>query len=1282
MTANPCGYVFVEAEAGLGKTAFAAWLVKTRGYLSHFSRYADGGSVAAALGNLSAQLIMQFGLDDQAPGGMLPEWYRTPGGFESLLAAAARKRQGPVVLVADGIDEADAPAGSLPFGLPLLLPDGVFVIATYRTGHSPRWPDTPAAVLRIARNDPRNRRDIGEYLANEATEKVLAALMAETGSDPAEFAGLLGERCGGVWVYLRYVLHELRIGLRRPDEISGLPAGLRNYYANQVRRWQQDPAWHAVTLPLLATLAATGEALPAASLARLAGDLDPAIVQRTCNLTLRPLLSATRASPLQYEIYHASFRELLSGSPGEGPNLPDDRQPYELLALADELGQATAAAHIRICDSYLGRFGGIDPGLPVLAADPDAAGTDGGYPLRHLVRHLRHAGRTADLHALLAAEHAASGDQAVNTWFAAHDRADSIVTYLADIALARSEAAAGTDRDLSSGRLAPALGMEIRYALIAASITSTTDMIPIRLLEQLLNAGIWSARRGLDHAHRIADPKDRLDALLVVCRQTDAEKQPAVRAQAMAAVTAITNDYYRACALAQLAPHLPEAERPAVLAQALTATATIKDGRPEYALKLLAPHLPADLLAQALTAATAITSDYRRANALAALAPYLPADLLAQALAAATAITNDDFRAEALIGLAPHLPEAEQAAMLARALTATATDHSRALILTSLAPHLPEAERPAALAQALAAAIAAAVPSDPHSSSDAEALTGLAPYLPADLLAQALTAATAITDKGSRAKALAGVAPHMPEAERPAALAQALAAAADRIGFGPRQDALALLAPHLPADLLAQAVAAFTAAASDGFDLLTLAELAPYLPADLLAQAMAAATAITNDHYRACSLAMLAPHLPEAERPAVLALALAAATAITDDSRAYALAALALNLPEAERPAVLAQALTAATAITNPYSFTQALAGLAPYLPADLRAQALAAATAFSDSYARAGILAGLAPHLPAELLALTAVATADDYDRAEALVMLAPYLPADLLAEALTAATAIDDDFRGRALAGLAPYLPADLLAEALTAATAITNEYSCAEALAGLAPHLPEAERPAAALVQALAIVTINRRAPLPTRLASWLPAAERSAVLAKALAVVTCTYLFDFLRAPLLTGLASCLPEPERSAVLAQALAAATADDESREYALAGLAPHLPADLLAQALVAVTAITNDYSRTEALAVLAPHLPADLLAQALGSAPRTDLQGLIALLKRGHVLYGHGKRPAYVRLLRDCLNGINREAFLEIVLSAAPAITEISGAMAIEHYARAVTDVHRWWP
>jgi hypothetical protein len=102
---HPCGYVLIEAEAGVGKTAFAAWLVKTRAYISHFSRYSSGGSVPVALANLGAQLIRNFGLDDEAPAGMLPEWCQTPGGFESLLATVAgraREQRHPLVLVVDG----------------------------------------------------------------------------------------------------------------------------------------------------------------------------------------------------------------------------------------------------------------------------------------------------------------------------------------------------------------------------------------------------------------------------------------------------------------------------------------------------------------------------------------------------------------------------------------------------------------------------------------------------------------------------------------------------------------------------------------------------------------------------------------------------------------------------------------------------------------------------------------------------------------------------------------------------------------------------------------------------------------------------------------------------------------------------------------------------------------------------------------------------------------------------------------------------------------------------
>ena len=672
----------------------------------------------SALGNLAAQLIIRFGLDGQASGGMLPDWARTPDGFESLLAAAARAegRQGPVMLVADGLDEADTPAGGMPFGLPLLLPDGVFVIGTYRTGRSPRRPDALATVLTIGKHDPRNRRDIDDYLADVAGDEVLAARLAQSGTNPAAFTALLAERCGGVWVYLRYVLHELRIGLRRPDEVSALPAGLDSYYADQVRRWQQDPAWDTALLPLLATLGAVGEPLTAASLARLGGGLDPAAVQRGCDLILRPLLTTVRplraSGLLRYEIYHASFRELLNGYYDDWPGSAGSPggQGYELVVLAGELGQATAAAHSCISDVYLKSFGGLDAGLPALAADPGGAGIDDGYPLRHLTRHLCAAGRAAELHALLAADHPADGNREVNTWFAAHDHADSVsLYYLADLARARADSAAATDRDLHAGHLAPSLGIEIRYALMAASVAAISDKIPDDLLEQLIRTGVWSSRRGLDHARRIVDARSRFDALLAVCGQLKANDQPAVFAQALATATAITSDYPRARALARLAPHLP-----------------------------------ADLLPQALTVATAITDDSARATALTRLAPHLPADLLPQALTVATAITDDSARAEALAGLAPYLPEAERPAVLAQALTAATAitdDYPRASALTGLAPHLPEDERPA------------------------------------DLLPQALTAATAITSDSARASALAGLAPHLPEDERPAVLAQALTAA-------------------------------------------------------------------------------------------------------------------------------------------------------------------------------------------------------------------------------------------------------------------------------------------------------------------------------------------------------------------------------------------------------------------------------------------------------------------------------------------------------------------------
>jgi hypothetical protein len=303
----------------------------------------------------------------------------------------------------------------------------------------------------------------------------------------------------------------------------------------------------------------------------------------------------------------------------------------------------------------------------------------------------------------------------------------------------------------------------------------------------------------------------------------------------------------------------------------------------------------------------------------------------------------------------------------------------------------------------------------PEDGQRAEALAGLAPHLPRELLAEALAAVREIRYAGDRSKTLVGLASHLP-AEL---LAEALAAAREIRDEEYRAKALAALAPHLSQEqretVLAEALVAAREIEYESTRAEALARLAPHLPADLLAAALAAARGIRDERWRAKALAGLIPHLPEELRREVLAEALAVAREIKgEDGRARALAALAPHLPQEQREAVLAEALAAAREIRDEEYRAKALAALAPHLPGDLLAKALTAAREIESEWYRAEALAGLAPHLPEELLAVALVAAReirDEDDRAEALAGLAPHLPEELLAVALVAARTIKSE-------------------------------------------------------------------------------------------------------------------------------------------------------------------------------------------------------------------------------------------------------------------------------
>jgi hypothetical protein len=235
-----------------------------------------------------------------------------------------------------------------------------------------------------------------------------------------------------------------------------------------------------------------------------------------------------------------------------------------------------------------------------------------------------------------------------------------------------------------------------------------------------------------------------------------ADQRPGVLTQGLAAATAITGEYARAQALTELAPHLPTNQRRGVILEALSEErdstewfipgkrrvrsrrttdlnfAITDDVFHAHVRAALAPQQPWFYeFTKTEDAATAGTYDYSVARAIKTLAPHLPADLLDDALAAATAMTRPGDRAEALAALVPHMPAHQQSAVLAKALSAiTAITDITAEVLTALVPHLPAA----LLAEALAAASSGSIYS-------AQPLIALAPRLPPELLTEALAAA-------------------------------------------------------------------------------------------------------------------------------------------------------------------------------------------------------------------------------------------------------------------------------------------------------------------------------------------------------------------------------------------------------------------------------------------------------------------------------------------------------------------------------------------------------------
>ncbi|MFV2104663.1 hypothetical protein [Micromonospora sp. LOL_024] len=469
------GYFAVEAEPGMGKSAFAAWVeARPETDAAHFVQNGAGaGLTAAVVRSLSAQLITAWKLDDLAPGGWLSDSSGEVEWLADVIEQAARRRneQGstrPIVLVVDALDAAyEYPAIELPFGLPQWLPERVYVVVTARTGQFRNLPWDQTRRVALLPESADNCEALEGFLRDRArNDPRIARALEGHGVAEEAFALRILERSRGSWVYAHYVIESIGQDPRRMRDLPGLPEGLEAYYQSRVLSicLGGDRQYDERRVRLLAALGVAGEPVDAHTLCSLAGLDEPSLVDALMRDGLQPFCTVVGPGEeadetVRYAPHHPSLREYLSG------------------ASDGTLRQAARAAHARICERYLAAWGGLESGLGTLAAQPQLAGADGGYPVRHLASHLLATDREADLHRLLALSRGRE-----NLWYTVHTQAGDVGSYLRDVELAEA----------ATGRLA----LRLRYRLIQASVTSAVTATPPRLVREMVIRGHWAVEQG------------------------------------------------------------------------------------------------------------------------------------------------------------------------------------------------------------------------------------------------------------------------------------------------------------------------------------------------------------------------------------------------------------------------------------------------------------------------------------------------------------------------------------------------------------------------------------------------------------------------------------------------------------------------------------------------------------------------------------------------------------------------------------------------------------------
>ncbi|HKR58742.1 MAG TPA: hypothetical protein VJS64_03330 [Pyrinomonadaceae bacterium] len=227
---NQCGYLFIEALSGYGKTSLLAKLVKenpnfayhfiSQAYKSHGSDF-DPTEIESFLSNLCEQLQM---------GNVTIDGKLSPRAqFHSLLRTSPEN--GRRVIVIDAVDEINKHPNYLLGLFPETLPLGVFVILSARKLGDRNY--LSEIGLRID--------DLGKIIELPGLdENAISQLLRLVGgqavslADSKNFIGALYEVSNPDPFYLHFLVEDIAQGIITPQNIERVPSKLNEYLDTQL----------------------------------------------------------------------------------------------------------------------------------------------------------------------------------------------------------------------------------------------------------------------------------------------------------------------------------------------------------------------------------------------------------------------------------------------------------------------------------------------------------------------------------------------------------------------------------------------------------------------------------------------------------------------------------------------------------------------------------------------------------------------------------------------------------------------------------------------------------------------------------------------------------------------------------------------------------------------------------------------------------------------------------------------------------------------------------------